>query len=146
RESEDKLTIRDFRFDPGVIRQLIHIGIPSMLAQVMLNLGFFLINNEVQKYGATVLTGQGIANNITQVCFNLPSAFGSAVTTMVSMNVGAGQGKRAKKCCKIACGFSMVTAVLIIAIIVPLSSYLTVLFTRESDVLDMANQALHIYT
>ncbi len=146
REGEDKLEFEGFHFDREVIAQLLRIGIPSMLSQVMLNLGFLLINNEVQKYGAVVLNGQGIANNITTVCFNLPSAFGSAVTTMVSMNVGAGAGKRAKKCCWTACIFSAVTAVLIIAIVVPLSSFLTVLFTRQPDVLEVANSSLHIYT
>jgi Na+-driven multidrug efflux pump len=34
----------------------------------------------------------------------------------------------------------------LIAIVVPLSSHLTVLFTRHQEVLDVANTALHIYT
>lgn len=146
KDGDDKLELTGFRFDKTVLRQLIQLGIPSMLTSVMLNVGFFLINNEVQKYGTIVLNGQGIANNITTVCFILPSAFGSAVTTMVSMNVGAGRGARAKLCCKIGCVFSAITAVLIIAIVVPLSPYLTVLFTRQPNVLAIANKALHIYT
>ena len=146
KDGEDKLEFEGFHFDKEVIVQLLKIGIPSMLSQVMLNLGFLLINNEVQKYDPAVLTGQGIANSITTVCFNLPSAFGAAVTTMVSMNVGSGAGQRAKKCCWTACAFSAVTAVLIIAIVVPLSSFLTVLFTRQPDVLEVANNSLHIYT
>ena len=44
-----------------------------------------------------MLNGQGIANSITSVCFNVPSAFGSAVTTLVSMNIGCGNVDRAKK-------------------------------------------------
>lgn len=145
-KSEDKLELHGFHFDRGILRQLIHIGIPSMISSVMLQIGFFLINNEVQKYGAVVLNGQGIANNITNICFNLPSAFGAAVTTMVSMNIGAGQAKHARRCMWVGCLFSMITAVLIIAIVVPLSPYLTVLFTREKEVLFIANHALHIYT
>ena len=65
---------------------------------------------------------------------------------MVSMNVGAGQGARAKKCTVTGCVASMITAVLIISIIVPASSHLTTLFTRQQDVLEIANHALHIYT
>ena len=117
-----------------------------MLSSLMLNLGFFLINNEVEGYGTIVLNGQGIANNITSVCFILPSSFGSAVTTMVSMNVGAGQGKRAKFSCLVGCITSAITAAILIAVVVPLSSHITVLFTRNSDVLSVANKALHIYT
>jgi putative MATE family efflux protein len=110
KSGDDKLSLKDFRFDFKVLRNLIKIGIPSMISSIMLNLGFFLINNEVEKYGAIVLTGQGIANNITSICFILPSSFGSSVTTMVSMNVGAGQGDKAKKACIQGCIISAITA------------------------------------
>ena len=81
-----------------------------MLTTFLSNLGFFLINSEVEKYGATVLNGQGIANNITAVCFNLPAAFGSAVTTMVSMNIGAKYADKAKKSCYTGMLLSAITA------------------------------------
>lgn len=90
-KGENQLTLKGFRFDGVLIHQLIRVGIPAMVTSLMLNFGFFLINNETQKYGPVVLNGQGIANNITSVCFNLPSSFGAAITTMVSMNVGAGE-------------------------------------------------------
>lgn len=142
----DRLILAGFKFERRIMRKLIRIGLPSMLSSLMLNLGFFLINNEVEKYGAIVLNGQGIANNITQVCFILPSSFASSVTTMVSMNIGAGQGKKARSACLTGCVISAVTAAVLIAIIVPLSSKITILFTREQDVLNIANNALHIYT
>ncbi|NLL77211.1 MAG: MATE family efflux transporter [Clostridiales bacterium] len=146
KKNSDRLEMRGFKFDRKIIKKLLYIGFPSMLSNLMLNLGFFLINNEVEKYGSIVLNGQGIANNITSVCFILPSSFASAITTMVSMNVGALQVKRAKYSCLIGCIVSAVTAALLIAIVVPLSSHLTVLFTREAQVLAVANKALHIYT
>jgi Na+-driven multidrug efflux pump len=43
------------------ISELVRIGAPSMLSNLILYAGFYLINNEVQKYGADVLNGQGIA-------------------------------------------------------------------------------------
>jgi Na+-driven multidrug efflux pump len=93
-----------------------------------------------------VLNGQGIANNITQVAFILPGAFGSAVTTIVSMNIGAGNPEKAKASMIRGTILSAITAALIVAILVPLSSSLTMLFTRQRDVLEIANRALHIYT
>ena len=146
RKTGDRLSLSGFRFDSGVLRDLLRIGAPSMLSNVILYLGFYLINNEVQKYGAIVLNGQGIANNISTVCFIVPSAFASAVTTMVSMNVGAGQGFRARTVTWVGCLMSAITAALLIGVIVPTSPYLTVLFTRNTEVLDIANKALHIYT
>jgi len=146
KEGSDKLEIKGFRFDRDIIRELVRVGLPSMLSNLMLNLGFYLINNEVQKYGAIVLNGQGIANNITSICFIVPSSYGSSVTTMVSMNIGADKGDRARTVCWLGCLISAITAVLLIAIVVPLSSWITILFTRDQAVLDIANRALHIYT
>lgn len=142
----DRLELSGFKFDFRIIRELLHVGIPSMLSSLMLNLGFFLINNEIEKYGPVVLNGQGIANSITAICFIIPSSFGSSVTTMVSMNIGAGQGAKARASCISGCVISAVSAVILIGIVVPLSSYITVWFTREKDVLEIANKALHIYT
>ena len=142
----EQFTLKGFRLDSQIIKNLLNIGFPSMLSSIMLNLGFFLINNEVAKYGAIVLTGQGIANNITSICFILPSSFGSSVTTMVSMNVGANQGKKARTSTIVGCVISAITAAILITIVVPLASHLTILFTRDQAVLDIANNALHIYT
>lgn len=142
----DRLALKGFGFDPEILWQLARIGTPAMLNSFLLNLGFYLINSETQKYGPVVLNGQGIAGNISAVCFNLPGAFSAAATTMVSMNIGAGKPAKARQSCVYACGVSAITAILVIAAVVPLSSRLTVLFTRQANVLEIANRALHIYT
>ncbi len=146
KDSSDKLILKGFRFDRQIIGELLRVGMPSMISSLMLNMGFYLINNEVQKFGAIVLNGQGIANNISLICFIVPSSFGSSVTTMVSMNIGADKGERARQACWSACLISAITAVVLIAIVVPLGPYITILFTRDRAVLDIANRALSIYT
>ncbi len=146
KKGSDRLKLSGFRFDWHIIGNLVRVGLPAMLANLMVYIGFFLINNEVQVYGAIVLNGQGIANNITAIAFTVPSSFAAAVTTMVSMNVGAGHEMRARKSCRAGCIISAVSAALLIAVIVPLSRYMTVLFTRDAEVLEVANRALHIYT
>jgi len=145
-KGEDQLTLKGYRPDWALIRQVVRVGVPAMLTSLMLNLGFFLINRETQKYGAVVLNGQGIASNITAVCFNLPAAFSAAVTTMVSINIGANRPEKAKRSCYAGCVAAAVTAVAVVAAVVPASSRLTVLFTKDRDVLEIANHALHIYT
>jgi putative MATE family efflux protein len=146
KDDPDRLVLKGFRFDGKIVRTIARIGFPAMLNAFFLNLGFYLINMETEKYGAIVLNGQGIASNITAVCFILPSSFSAAVTTMVSMNIGAGNVAKAKRSCLAGTIISAITAVAVIAVIVPVSSYLTILFTRETDVLAIANRALHIYT
>ena len=145
KESDDKLTLKDFKFDFSILKELMIIGVPSMLTTFLSNLGFFLINSEVEKYGPAILNGQGIANNITAVCYNLPAAFGSAVTTMVSMNIGAKYAEKARKSCYMGILMSAITAVLLMVIVIPLSPHITILFTREVEDLYVANRSLPIY-
>jgi putative MATE family efflux protein len=146
RAGKDRLEIRGFRFDWPIVKELARVGFPAMLNSFFLNLGFFLINTETQKYGALVLTAQGIANNISSVCFILPGCLSSSVTMMVSMNIGAGRPDKAKGSCWTGSAVSAAIAAIVIAIVVPLSSHLTVLFTRDPSLLGIANRALHIYT
>jgi Na+-driven multidrug efflux pump len=46
----------------------------------------------------------------------------------------------------VGCIAAAITAAAVIAVVIPLSSHLTVLFTDRQDVLEIANHALHIYT
>ena len=145
KKGSDRLTLKRFRFDRQILREIAQIAFPSILSSLILNLGFFLINNEVQKYGASVLTGAGIASSISNIGFLLPSAFGAAVTTLVSMNIGAGREDRARSACRQGCIVSSITSVILIILVVPLSPRMTILFTRQAEVLTVANTALSIY-
>ena len=145
KKGDDKLSLKEFKFDSTVLKELMIIGIPSMLNTFLTNLGFLLINIEVERYGAAVLNGQGISNNIVNICFNFVAAFGSAVTTMVSMNIGAKYNDKAKKSCYTGIIMSVITAVILIAIIIPLTPHLTILFTREAEDLYVANKSLPIF-
>ena len=145
KKGDDKLSLKEFKFDPSVLKELMIIGVPSMLNTFLTNFGFFLINTEVEKYGAAVLNGQGISNNIVNICFNFTAAFGSAVTTMVSMNIGAKYNDKARKSCYTGIIMSVITSVVLIAIIIPLTPHLTILFTREAEDLYVANKSLPIF-
>ena len=146
KKGPDRLELKGFSFERSILGKLWRIGLPAMFNSFFINLGFFLINNETQRYGPIVLNGQGIAGNISAVCFILPASFSAAVTTMVSMNIGAGRPEKARRSCFVGSVVSAAVAVAVVAVIVPLSSHLTILFTRQAEVLEIANRALHIYT
>ena len=145
-KSPDKLDVKNFKFDSKIIREVLKVGFPAMFNYSFLYLGFFLINKEIERYGAIVVAAQGIASNINALCFNLPAAFSAAITTMVSMHIGAGYPQKAKRDCLLGCITSIIIAVIMISIMIPLSPYLTVLFRREPEIIGIANNALNIYT
>lgn len=147
KKSPDKLTLKKFRFSVPTLKELLRIGFPAMINYAFIYVGFFLINKEMEPYGPVILNGQSIANNISTICFNIPGCFSAAVTTMVSMQIGSENPAKAKKSCFLGCIVSAVSAVILIAIIVPSSPFLVTLFKPKlPEIGDIAVKALHIYT
>lgn len=141
-----KLDIYEYKFNKAIVFELIRLGIPSMLSFMMINLGFLLINMEIEHYGRTVLAGLGIAGYINSICFQLPACISTAVTTMVSINIGIKNIKRAKEIFKVGIIISFVIAFFTILIVLPTTPKLTGMFTYKKDVLNIANESLKYYT
>lgn len=146
KKSEFKLDLRTYHMKFPIIKKLISLGFPSMISYMLIYLGFFLINKEVEKYGAVSLNGQGIASNINSICFILPSSIGTTVTTMISMNLGIGNIKKSKTIFNYGWITSTIIAIISIIAILPFSEFFTHMFTREPQVIDIAIKALNIYT
>lgn len=146
KESMTKLDLRGFSFDFKLLKRLLKLALPTMLTYSLINFGFFLINMEVERYGAYVLTAQTIASNINAMCFNLPSSIGTTVTTMVSMNIGARKSRNAKKSFIYGCRVSVIISLIIIVLFLPSSNYLVRLFQDNETIVNLADHSLKIYT
>lgn len=146
KESMTKLELRGFSFDFPLLKRLLILALPTMLTYSLINFGFFLINMEVERYGAYVLTAQTIASNINAMCFNLPSSIGTTVTTMVSMNIGAKKPKNAKKSFIYGCRVSVIISLIIIVLFLPSSNFLVRLFQDNETIVNLADHSLKIYT
>ena len=141
-----KLNLRSYSVKLPIIKRLLKIGLPSMLNYAFLYLGFFLINKEMEKFGAIALNAQGIASNINAICFILPSSIGTTVSSMISINMGVGNIKKSKEVFNIGLLTGATIAILTICLILPISSTLVLIFTKVSKVIEIADKALHIYT
>lgn len=141
-----KLNLRSYTIKLPIIKRLLKIGFPSMLNYAFLYLGFFLINKEMEKFGAVALNAQGIASNINAICFILPSSIGATVSSMISINMGIGNVKKSKDIFKVGWITGVTISILTIALILPISLPLVLTFTKVPKVIEIADKALHIYT
>ena len=141
-----KLNLRSYTIKLPIIKRLLKIDFPSMLNYAFLYLGFFLINKEMEKFGAVALNAQGIASNINAICFILPSSIGTTVSSMISINMGIGNVKKSKDVFKVGWITGVTISILTIALILPISLPLVLTFTKVQKVIEIADKALHIYT
>lgn len=145
-KNEIKLSFKEGKLTKEALKPILHLGLPSMANSVLINIGFFLINMEILKYGALVVNAQSIASNLNALTFTLPSAISSTVTTMISMNIGIGHVRQSKRIYFIACCVSACLSLITIIGIFFLNEPLIRLFRNDADILAIAKQALNIYT
>lgn len=147
KKSDLKFSLAGFKFDKLLIKRLFIISIPSMLSYALVNFGYVLINLEVNKYGVNVLVAQGISSNVNSLCFTLPTAIGTTITVMVSMNISVNKIKRAKTSFYIGCIISFVISSIIILLVWPNIDFIVRLFQNENNnIISIASSALKIYT
>lgn len=149
KKSEMKLSLKGFKFDFIAIREVVRLAIPSMISYMFVYLGFFLINMEVQAYGPKVLNAAGIASNINSLSFTVPSSISTTVTTMVSMNVGVGNSKNAKKVMYKGLLLTFILSCIVVVFFWPGAPKLVMLFqknTNDPEIISLATYALNIYT
>lgn len=145
-KNEIRLSFKEGKLNKEALKPIIQLGLPSMANSVLINIGFFLINMEILKYGALVVNAQSIASNLNALTFTIPSAISSTVTTMISMNIGIGHVRQSKRIYFIACLVSIGLSIITITGILIFNKPLILLFRNDPDILEISQQALNIYT
>jgi putative MATE family efflux protein len=90
-----KLTI--VRPDGRLFGEILGVGLLSAIGTVQVNLTVACVTGVVGLFGADAIAGYGIASRLDYLQIPLLFGLGTAVVTMVGINVGAGQIDRARR-------------------------------------------------
>ncbi len=84
-----------WRFDGGLLRAILRVGLPASLNPVISNGSIAIATAVVGSYGVAALAGFGVAARLEYILVPIAFGFGTALTAMVATNMGAGQVARA---------------------------------------------------
>ncbi len=146
KKSKFKLNIGEYEFDYAVVKEMIRLSVPTILSFTSINLGFYLINAEIEIYGSDVLAGLAIASQINNICFTVPTSIGTTITTMISMNIGLGNVKKSKDIYKKGLIIGEIVALILLVLTLSTSKYLISLYDPSYNVAIKTQEALNIYT
>lgn len=116
------------RLDKTVFKEVMIIGIPSVIQSSTVSIGQLLVQNLVNGYGTDVVAGYGAAIKIQTFCIQLLVTVGNALSIFVSQNIGAGKPERIKKGVRAGMGMISVLAVVLVSLVMALASPLVALF------------------
>lgn len=92
-----RISFRNFVFDRKMVADIVKIGLPTAIGGSTMQLGTLLMTKNVNDYGFIATSAYGIGNKINSLITMPASGIGSAISTIVGQNIGAGNQKRADK-------------------------------------------------
>jgi len=123
----------DLRPEWPMIADLLHLGLPIAFKAVVLTVSSMFRQTLINGFGTSFIAGFTAANKLYGVLQICAMAYGSAVTTYVGQNYGAGKMERIKSGMRSALIMAVVTAVVIAIPMFVFGRPLTALFISADD-------------
>ncbi len=127
------------------IKDVVKIGLPIALQDLLVSLSFTVITTIVNGLGVVISAGVGVAEKLCQIIMLSPSAFSQAMSAVVSQNYGAGKMYRARKFLLYAILSSLAIGVIMAYVAWFHGVAMASLFSNDSDVCIAAGEFLKGY-
>ena len=145
REMPFSLKARAIRPSGKLIRQILILGIPIALQDLLVSISFLAITAIVNSLGLIASAGVGVAEKLCGFVMLVPSAYMQAMSAFVAQNMGAGKPQRAQKA--LLCGIA--SSLVVGAVMGYLSFFrgdlLAGLFAKDAAVISAAAEYLKAY-
>lgn len=92
-----RITLKGFKFERSKVGAILKVGLPTAVGGSTMQLGFLLMTKNVNDYGFIATSAYGIGNKINSIITMPANGIGSAISTIVGQNMGAGNKERADK-------------------------------------------------
>lgn len=137
-----KVNLKDLRFYPESLREILRIGLPAGIQGAVFALANIIIQSAINSLGTTVMAASSAAANIEIFCYYLMNSFSQACTTFVGQNVGARQFKRCKRILGICLLEDLIVSATAITIVLLFGHPLLAIFNSNSQVIQIGYERL----
>ena len=128
-----KLILRDIRFHKLQIIKIVRIGLPTGIQNTIVSLSNVVVQGNINSFGTLAMAGSYA--KIDGFAILPVMSIAMAITTFTGQNIGAKKYDRVKEGTKIGTIFSLITVVIISAIIMIFTPNILKIFTNDSDVI-----------
>lgn len=133
-----------FKFEGRTIQNLVRIGLPSSLEQLVLRFGIFLFTRIVASLGTVVFAAHNIALNILSLSFNPGMAFGIAASALVGQSLGENDPGKARILSKTAQRIGSLISTLMGLVFFFFGAQIVGLYTSDQRIIQDAANVLKI--
>lgn len=138
-----RLTLRQIRFNPVMLKSTVKIGLPAGLQAVMYSLSNLIIQANVNSFGTNTIAAFTAYGKIDSLFWMIVNAFGISITVFSGQNYGAGKYQRLKLGTLCCLGIAAATTVFICILFMTTAPYLYLPFTDDPEVITIGLKMLY---
>lgn len=131
-------SIREIRIDWDTLKMQIYIGFPGGIQSSMYSLSNMLLQTAVNSIGTDAAAAWATVGKMDAIYWMVGGSLGTALTTVVGQNYGAGKMDRVKKSVRIGLWMYYAFAIVIVGILLGFQRTLFSIFTDNQAVLEIA--------
>lgn len=139
------LSFKDIKPNGAYIKEMLKLGIPIALQDLLVNISFLVIIAIVNSLGLTASAGIGVAEKLCGFLMLVPSAFMQSMSAFVAQNIGAQKPERARKALLCGIASSLVVSVVMAYCTFFHGELLAGTFAKDVDVILAAADYLKAY-
>ena len=130
-----KFKIKEINFKIKMFKELLKIGFPSFIRQLLVSIAVALVNSAANLFGPEAIAGLGVAMRINSINVFVLFGLGQAFQPIVAYNYGAKKFERVKESIsytlKLANNFSILSSLFFIIF----AKYLISIFTNDYNII-----------
>lgn len=138
-------TRREICFQKAAVREILRLGIPIALQDLLVSLSFLVIMAIVNSLGLIASAGVGVAEKLCAFVMLIPSAYMQSMSAFVAQNMGAGKPERANRALRCGILTSLVVSVAVAYLSFFHGDLLAGLFAKDVQVIAAAADYLRAY-
>lgn len=145
-KSNVKISIRYFILSKKILFEIIKIGTPNLVTQILSGVSMGLINSAAFPYGDAAVASMGIVNRIFAIGSYAVLGFSKGFQPIAGYNYGCKKYDRLNKSIHVSIKWTTYFCFILSIIQIIFAKPIVLLFTNESKVLDIGIQALKAYS
>ena len=137
-------SVREIRIDWDTLKTQIYIGFPGGVQSSMYSLSNMILQVAVNKLGTDAAAAWTTLAKMDAIYWMVGGSLGTALTTFVGQNYGAGKMDRVRKSVNIGLGLYYAFSIVIVTVLMAFQRTLFSIFTDNQMVVDIAVSAFSI--
>ncbi len=134
----------DYRPRMDIIKQAIHLGVPSFLERATISVGQICTTAMITGLGTAAVAAHQLANTGESLCYMPIFGFSIAATTLVAQNLGAGEKERAYQQGRLSIWMAVAVMCSTSAVMFFFAPNIIDIFSNDANVISLGARVLRI--